>query len=272
MQSTLFNYAYVTLIMHTLHAAAANIKTGASAASALGQSSATTLPAPPPSHQTSPNPAINHSSTLLADPINSSMVNKQPIVFGIGCAPRLNESLRSNESNSSSSSCLNLDLVEECPCFRCEIGGDTFRGLGLVHDVSQRRMMKLSSVCVLEKCSAHYRKELCDSMEANANEPFTVEYQDWGAYFYRFYFGGVQDHANYVGCDKCLGPVAISIRRDKLTVEPLARANSSTAMEGGKSGNTPISSSSSNAAYDYAYRFILRTCDVCIFVSELHIP
>ena len=89
-----------------------------------------------------------------------------------------------------------FDLVEECNSFLVEVGGDVFKGLGLVQDVSERKMMKLNSIGVLEKM--YVNNYLAKEIEDNNNDPFTIEYQDWGARYYRYYFRS-QDHANYLG-------------------------------------------------------------------------
>jgi hypothetical protein len=163
------------------------------------------------------------------------------------------------------SSCMSIqssanadDLVEECKCFRIEVGGDVFRGLGLVQDVSQRRMMKMSSLSILDKISNQYKKDLVDSIEINNNEPFTIEYQDYGAYYYRYYFHNLE-HANYLGIDKDIGPVAISIRRDKLIIEPLQTLHSTSSSS---SSSSRSNSNSSERNYEHVYRFIMRTSDV----------
>lgn len=162
-------------------------------------------------------------------------------------------SLRSQES---------LNLVEECSFFRLEMGGDVFKGLGLCGDISQRRMMKLNSLSILDKFTCHYKKEFIELIEANTNEPFTVEFQDWGAYFYRFYFMN-QEHSNYLGIDPHIGPCAISIKREKLFVDN--SRNYST--------NTVANHQSTNEkSYEYAYRLIFRTSDVsCPLIIQIGI-
>jgi hypothetical protein len=147
-------------------------------------------------------------------------------------------------------------LVEECACFRLELGGDVFKGLGLVENVSQRRMMKMNSISILDKYGTHYKRELIELIEANNHEPFMIEYQDWGAYFYRYFFANYE-HANYVGIDADLGPVVMSVRRDKLLVDslPMPRANSN-------SMHTTSNSSNQEKSYEFVYRFIMRTSDL----------
>ena len=93
-----------------------------------------------------------------------------------------------------------FDLVEECQSFYVEKGGDAFKGLGLVPDVSQRRMMKINSIGVLEKISSNALSSnyLARQIEQNYSDPFTIECQDWGACYYKFFFNN-HDHANYLG-------------------------------------------------------------------------
>ncbi len=141
-------------------------------------------------------------------------------------------------------------LVEECPFFRVEVGGDVFKGLGLCGDASQRRMMKLNSLSILDRVNSFYNKEIIEEIEANMNQPFMLEFQDWGAYYYRFYFSG-KEHSNYLGIDDNVGPCAISIKREKLLVEN--RRNDST--------NTVVGN---EKAYEYVYRLIFRSSDVSI--------
>ena len=141
-------------------------------------------------------------------------------------------------------------LVEDCPCFRMERGGDSFIGLGLVKE-SQRQVMELNSTILLSDVSGKYDKPILALIRENQSSPFKLEYQDWGAFFYRYYFYG-QEHSNYLSDDPVVGPVAISIRREKVS-----RANS-------KSFNLTETSEKSS---EYAYRFILRSSGVSFLKS-----
>lgn len=162
-------------------------------------------------------------------------------------------SIKNNKASVSSMRNIdNSDLVAECEHFRLEIGGDVFKGLGLCRDQSQRKMMRLNSINILDRASLAYRKDITDLIESNNNEPFMIEFQDWGAYFYRFYFSN-QDHANYLGIDSTIGPCAISIKREKLLVDHNRNHSSSTDSH---HDNLPEKS------YEYAYRFIFRSTDL----------
>jgi hypothetical protein len=69
--------------------------------------------------------------------------------------------------------------------------------------VSQRRMMKINSIGVLEKISGGGavmmpNNYLARQIEQNNSDPFTIECQDWGACYYKFFFNN-HEHANYLG-------------------------------------------------------------------------
>ena len=136
-------------------------------------------------------------------------------------------------------------LVEECPCFRVERGGDSFPGLGLMPE-SLRQIMDLNSTILLNDVSSKYDKQIIALINENQSSPFKLEYQDWGAFFYRFYFYN-QEHSNYLSDDPVVGPVAISLRREKLN----------------RTTNKGFNFSEANdKSSDYAYRFIFRSSGV----------
>ena len=215
-QSVYFNFKCVKEIVSSLHLSM-NIKTGASAASR--QSSMDNLNRTLP-----PAPQVLVSKKMPEDKrtrLSTSMFLCDSMLPPI--SPRLNsEKAVFNLSADSDLDSKPSELVDECPCFQLELGGDSFKGLGLVQDVSQRRMMKLNSINILDRINIYYKKDVIDLIEQNNNEPFTIEYQDYGAFYYRYFFAS-HDHANYLGIDKNLGPVAISIRRDKIITEPNSR-------------------------------------------------
>ena len=263
-QSVLFNYDYVRLIKDTLQFSI-NMRTGASAASkqpGLDLKGQSNNPKPASSKLRGHGVCNSISSVLGSLESHSSSIDETCIAGDMKSAVnKRGEEL--NESNRLSSSLYlysNEDaraanLVEECACFRLEVGGDVFKGLGLSDNVvSQRRMMRLNSVSILDRMNAYYKKEIVELIEANGNEPFTIEFQDWGAYFYRFYFAN-HEHANYLGVDADVGPVALSIKREKLLVDN--SRNYST--------NTVSYHNNSEKSYEYAYRFIFRTSSVRIF-------
>ncbi|XP_030053993.1 signal-induced proliferation-associated 1-like protein 2 [Microcaecilia unicolor] len=114
------------------------------------------------------------------------------------------------------------DLILSCPYFRNEIGGVTERMIALSR--------ANSSPTAGEKCSfesslsSHCTNAGVSVLEVpRENQPihrekvkrYIIEHIDLGAYYYRKYFCG-KEHQNFFGIDENLGPVAISIRREKV--------------------------------------------------------
>jgi hypothetical protein len=203
-QSMLFNYNEIKLHKDSLHVSL-NIRTGASAASR--QSSMENINKVLNANSSTSSESSTSSSTSSSS-TNGIMLNGTTARFGCTSSLRQRPSMSSPRSSlvvTTTAAALNFtsphlcestqacnqqvsnDLVENCPMFKNEIGGDTFRGLGLVNE-SQRRFMKLNSITLLDKINNSYRKDLIDVIESNNNEPFSIEYQDYGAYFYRYYF------------------------------------------------------------------------------------
>ncbi|XP_066092286.1 signal-induced proliferation-associated 1-like protein 2 isoform X2 [Saccopteryx bilineata] len=115
------------------------------------------------------------------------------------------------------------ELVLSCPYFRNEIGGEGDRRIALSRANS-------SSFCSGESCSfesslsSHCTNAGVSVLEVpRENQPihrekvkrYIIEHIDLGAYYYRKFFYG-KEHQNYFGIDDNLGPVAVSIRREKV--------------------------------------------------------
>ncbi|XP_075388206.1 signal-induced proliferation-associated 1-like protein 2 isoform X2 [Tenrec ecaudatus] len=115
------------------------------------------------------------------------------------------------------------DLVLSCPYFRNEIGGEGDRRIAL----SRANSASFSSgeSCSFESSlSSHCTNAGVSVLEVpRENQPihrekvkrYIIEHIDLGAYYYRKFFYG-KEHQNYFGIDENLGPVAISIRREKV--------------------------------------------------------
>ncbi|XP_039366149.1 signal-induced proliferation-associated 1-like protein 3 isoform X3 [Mauremys reevesii] len=116
------------------------------------------------------------------------------------------------------------DLLLSCPHFRNEVGGMCERnvsfsrasagspcgaaGEGGFLEPSLNTYCTNASISVLE-----VPRELQRSPSRLTR--YNVEHVDLGAHYYQFYFHG-KEHSNYFGVDEKLGPVAVSIRREKL--------------------------------------------------------
>ncbi|XP_070620306.1 signal-induced proliferation-associated 1-like protein 3 isoform X1 [Erythrolamprus reginae] len=185
-QSLLFNLNEV-VARRLCVAQRRNTTTGASAASAGSTAAVCSLAGPdPPSTFFSPED-LNSKENLEPDPGD-------------------------NSSNS---------LLLSCPHFRNEIGGEGERnisfspaastggcGEGAFAETAPAPYCTNASICVLET-----PQELQHSLRRLKH--YSIEHVDLGAHYYRDYFSG-KEHVNYFGVDEKLGPVAVSIRREKL--------------------------------------------------------
>uniref|UniRef100_A0A8C1W4E2 Signal-induced proliferation-associated 1 like 2 n=1 Tax=Cyprinus carpio TaxID=7962 RepID=A0A8C1W4E2_CYPCA len=121
-------------------------------------------------------------------------------------------------------------LVLSCPYFRNEIGGEGERKLsatkpnsGPHNNVGDNYTIEssLSSNCtnagvsVLEMSRENYSSRENYAVPRECIKRYIIEHMDMGAYYYhKFFFS--KEHQNYFGVDENLGPVAVSLRREKL--------------------------------------------------------
>ncbi|XP_059838112.1 signal-induced proliferation-associated 1-like protein 2 isoform X3 [Hypanus sabinus] len=128
------------------------------------------------------------------------------------------ESLDSDEGDGKSN---NLALA--CPYFRNEIGGEGERRIALSRanscsftcSESCSFESSLSSHCTNAGVSVLEVPRENQAIHREKVKRYIIEHIDLGAYYYRKYFYG-KEHQNYFGTDESLGPVAVSIRREKL--------------------------------------------------------
>ncbi|KAL4656447.1 signal-induced proliferation-associated 1-like protein 1 isoform X2 [Arapaima gigas] len=119
------------------------------------------------------------------------------------------------------------DLVLSCPCFRNEIGGEgerriTMSKLGSIGSGGSTASAEanpfessLSSHCTNAGVAVLEVPKDSQGLHSERGKRYIVEHVDLGAYYYRKYFY-VREHWNYFGVDESLGPVAVSLRREKL--------------------------------------------------------
>ncbi|XP_062895479.1 signal-induced proliferation-associated 1-like protein 2 isoform X3 [Mobula hypostoma] len=128
------------------------------------------------------------------------------------------DSLDSDEGDGKSN---NLALA--CPYFRNEIGGEGERRIALSRanscsftcSESCSFESSLSSHCTNAGVSVLEVPRENQAIHREKVKRYIIEHIDLGAYYYRKYFYG-KEHQNYFGTDESLGPVAVSIRREKL--------------------------------------------------------
>ncbi|XP_061601944.1 signal-induced proliferation-associated 1-like protein 2 isoform X3 [Cololabis saira] len=115
-------------------------------------------------------------------------------------------------------------LVLSCPHFRNEIGGEGERKISLSR-INSANYSGISESCSFESSlSSHCTNAGVSVLEVpRENQPihrekvkrYIIEHIDLGAYYFRKYFYG-REHQSYFGVDDHLGPVAVSVRREKL--------------------------------------------------------
>ncbi|XP_070576551.1 signal-induced proliferation-associated 1-like protein 1 [Ptychodera flava] len=143
------------------------------------------------------------------------------------------------------------DLVMSCPFFRNEIGGETERKVSLSRaSADERRYGRRGSYeAILEGPKVRLSGGSPGSPDnpAYLTQP-QIERIDYGAHYYRDHFFG-QEHQNYLGIDENLGPVAVSIKREKLEDKDVINSSTNT-------------SNKDNNNVQYQYRIIIRTSEL----------
>ncbi|XP_036818407.1 signal-induced proliferation-associated 1-like protein 1 isoform X1 [Oncorhynchus mykiss] len=118
------------------------------------------------------------------------------------------------------------EMLLSCPCFRNEIGTNGRRTAGagppkqgsggsetLGSEGSQFES-SLSSHCTNAGVAVLEGPKDSPSSLSDRGKHYIVEHVDLGAYYYRKFFY-LREHWNYFGMDEALGPVAVSLRREK---------------------------------------------------------
>ncbi|VFV38730.1 low quality protein: signal-induced [Lynx pardinus] len=138
-----------------------------------------------------------------------------PSTEDLNCKENLEQDLGDDNSN---------DLLLSCPHFRNEIGGECERnvsfsraavgspggggGEGRPAEPALSAHRTNASISVLEVPKEQQRTQ-------SRPRQYSIEHVDLGARYYQDHFVG-REHANYFGVDEKLGPVAVSIKREKL--------------------------------------------------------
>ncbi|XP_028903214.1 signal-induced proliferation-associated 1-like protein 2 isoform X2 [Ornithorhynchus anatinus] len=115
------------------------------------------------------------------------------------------------------------ELLLSCPHFRNETGGEGERRIGLSRASAAPRAAgeggsfesSLSSHCTNAGVSVLEVPRESQLLPREKVKRYIIEHVDLGAYYYRKFFYG-KEHQNYFGTDENLGPVAVSIRREKV--------------------------------------------------------
>ncbi|CAB1335150.1 unnamed protein product, partial [Coregonus sp. 'balchen'] len=118
------------------------------------------------------------------------------------------------------------EMLLSCPCFRNEIGANGRRtagagppkqgsgGSGTLGSEGNLFESSLSSHCTNAGVAVLEGPKDSPSALSDRGKHYIVEHVDLGAYYYRKFFY-LREHWNYFGMDEALGPVAVSVRREK---------------------------------------------------------
>uniref|UniRef100_A0A4W5NTL1 Signal induced proliferation associated 1 like 1 n=1 Tax=Hucho hucho TaxID=62062 RepID=A0A4W5NTL1_9TELE len=118
------------------------------------------------------------------------------------------------------------ELLLNCPCFCNEIGATCRRragggpprqgsgGSGTLGGENSLFESSLSSHCTNAGVAVLEGPKDNPSALSDRGKHYIVEHVDLGAYYYRKFFY-LREHWNYFGMDEALGPVAVSLRREK---------------------------------------------------------
>lgn len=131
------------------------------------------------------------------------------------------------------------DLVLSCPFFRNELGEEAEPRVSLskMGTLNTKVMRKFKQKVILERIGDG--RGIVNSVRGPV-----LELVDQGALYYKQYFEKYE-HQNYFGIDNVLGPVALSLRREKL-----------------ESPENPLSDNGKDSTARYLYRIILRTSEL----------
>ncbi|XP_066098240.1 signal-induced proliferation-associated 1-like protein 3 isoform X3 [Saccopteryx bilineata] len=133
----------------------------------------------------------------------------------LNCKENLEQDLGDDNSN---------NLLLSCPHFRNEIGGECERNVSFSRASAGSPGGSGAECRPAEPALSTYRTnasisvlEVPKELQRTQSRPrqYSIEHVDLGARYYQDYFVG-KEHANYFGVDEKLGPVAVSIKREKL--------------------------------------------------------
>lgn len=163
------------------------------------------------------------------------------------------------------------DLLQSCPYFRNELGGEEERMIALNRITNDRTSIRLApqsstskvthrpnmacGLSLLEDANdRRWKLKSCPYQKLANEKSFIIENYDIGATYYRDRFYGLE-HQNWFGIDENLGPVAVSIRKERINLPLIASDQSH------NNRNVPIK---------HQYRLIMRTSELTVLRGTVH--
>lgn len=178
------------------------------------------------------------------------------------------------------------NLVLSCPFFRNELGGEEERMICLNRRTSEKpavqsptttdscvylhRPNMASGLTLLEEANENrWKIKSCPYQQLTSDEKcFIIENYDIGASYYRKHFYGLE-HQNWFGIDDNLGPVAISVRKERVNLPQVASSETDGQVVSSQRESSSLSSSSS-AQIKHQYRLIIRTCELSVLRGTVY--
>jgi len=210
----------------------------------------------------------------FANILSNILSKRRNITTGASAA----SSIDRNNSESSDQETDNGDgqsneLVLSCPYFRNELGGEEERLISLNRKTSENpaiqspavsktclylhRPNMASGLTLLENANeARWMIKVCPYQKLSSDKCFTIENCDIGAAYYRIHFFGLE-HQNWFGIDDNLGPIAISIRKERIHSSGSLSCESDSHE---KSGPTSLT----QTQIKHQYRLIIRTSELTV--------
>lgn len=178
------------------------------------------------------------------------------------------------------------DLLLSCPYFRNELGGEEERQISLNRTTADQTNQSnnanrpifmhkpnmTSGLALLEDANEkRWKLKCCPYQKLNTiNTPnfehlFLIENNDIGASYYRNHFYGLE-HQNWFGIDENLGPIAISIRRERVQLDNCLIKKNSNPLQDNNGNNVNNSSTTTSIMQQpqtkNQYRLIIRTSEL----------
>ncbi|KAM8921602.1 signal-induced proliferation-associated 1-like protein 1 isoform 2-T2 [Pelodytes ibericus] len=156
------------------------------------------------------------AASLAAGPLSHSSSFNSPTGSTEDLNPKENLNMDQGDDKSN-------DLVMSCPYFRNEMGGESEKKVSLSKSNSgsfsgcenSSFESTMSSHCANAGLAVLEVPKENLVLHIDRAKRYIVEHVDLGAYYFRKYFYQ-KEHWNYFGSDENLGPVAVSVRREKL--------------------------------------------------------
>lgn len=189
-----------------------------------------------------------HAATLCA-----GLAKRRNTTTGASAASQSKQTEEGHDAGDNRSN----EMVLTCPYFRNELGGEEERIVSLCRETSHSGALNQANLPFLHRPSLacglsllenanerRWRLKSCPYQRLTNEKSFIIENLDIGATYYREHFYGLE-HQNWFGIDESVGPIAISIRKERI-----AAAATESVGDGHQ--------------IRYQYRVILRTSDLSV--------